>query len=162
MAKLYASKSSEISDRERRNGERSRAIASQGMVLLENDGTLPLDLGNGNIALYGNGARRTIKGGTGSGDVNSREVVNVEEGLEAAGYVVVTKEWIDRDCRNVSDALEAYYQRIIGLLGEEGQGAIMTLFTDPFHEPAIVPIEEEDLKADLTDTAIYVLSRNSG
>ena len=104
MPKIYATKDPKISQRELTNGELSRAIAPQGMVLLENNGVLPLDGMPGKIALYGNGARRTVKGGTGSGDVNSREVINIEQGLEAAGFTIVTKDWIDRDCRNVADA----------------------------------------------------------
>ena len=39
--------------------------AVEGIVLLENDGCLPLKPGK--IALYGAGAKMTIKGGTGSG-----------------------------------------------------------------------------------------------
>ena len=41
MAKLYATKSPDVSQRERTNMERSRKIASQGMVLLQNKGALP-------------------------------------------------------------------------------------------------------------------------
>jgi beta-glucosidase len=40
--------------------ERSRKIASQGMVLLENNGILPLKE-RGKIALFGNGGRNTVK-----------------------------------------------------------------------------------------------------
>ena len=47
-----------------------RRLASECIVVLENDGTLPIKE-CGRLALYGNGARQTIKGGTGSGDVNS-------------------------------------------------------------------------------------------
>ena len=75
MAKIYASSNQEVSEREKRNMERSRKIAGQGMVLLKNEGALPLRSGVKRIALFGNGGRRTIKGGTGSGDVNSRFVV---------------------------------------------------------------------------------------
>jgi len=39
--------------------------------------------------------RRTLKGGTGSGDVNSRHVVTIEEGLEKAGFTLTTKAWLD-------------------------------------------------------------------
>ena len=41
MAKIFASTSQEISEREKRNMGRARNIASQGMVLLENNGVLP-------------------------------------------------------------------------------------------------------------------------
>ena len=57
----------------------------------KNDGTLPLKE-TGKLALYGNGARRTIKGGSGSGDVNVRHFVTVEEGLENAGFEITTKK----------------------------------------------------------------------
>ena len=75
MAKLYATTNSKVSEREIRNAKRSKDIAVQGMVLLENHGGLPLQNKNKKIALFGNGARHTIKGGTGSGDVNSRAVL---------------------------------------------------------------------------------------
>ena len=66
------------------------------MVLLENDGTLPLKgISGRKLALYGNGARHTIKGGTGSGDVNTRETIHIEQGLEEAGAEIVTKDWLD-------------------------------------------------------------------
>ena len=42
MARFSASRSSDISARETRNMERSRKIASQGMVLLKNNGALPI------------------------------------------------------------------------------------------------------------------------
>ena len=96
MAKIFASVSQEISEREKRNMERSRKIAAQGIVLLENDGTLPLCSHKKWIALFGNGARHTVKGGTGSGDVNSRFIVNVWQGLKEAGFEITTESWLDR------------------------------------------------------------------
>ena len=52
----------------------ARKAATQGMVLLKNEGkTLPLDP-TAKVALYGAGAIATIKGGSGSGDVNTREI----------------------------------------------------------------------------------------
>lgn len=44
----------------------------------------------GNIALYGSGARRTIKGGTGSGEVNSRYFVTIEQGLKNVGFHITS------------------------------------------------------------------------
>lgn len=57
-----------MSERERRNAEISYRSAMAGMVLLENNGALPIARG-GKIALYGIGAVRTVRGGTGSGDL---------------------------------------------------------------------------------------------
>ena len=68
----------------------ARRAAADGMVLLKNeDGFLPFKEGT-RLALYGAGAVATIKGGTGSGDVNSRETVNVYEGLKVAGFTIVS------------------------------------------------------------------------
>ena len=55
MPKLFATGNSEISSREKRNMERARKVASQGMVLLENKGVLPIDKSVKTIALFGNG-----------------------------------------------------------------------------------------------------------
>ncbi|MBO6016088.1 MAG: glycoside hydrolase family 3 C-terminal domain-containing protein [Lachnospiraceae bacterium] len=63
------------------------------MVLLENRGALPVSPRR--IALFGNGACRTVKGGIGSGDVNTRSNVYIEQGLENAGFTVTTKTWFD-------------------------------------------------------------------
>ena len=67
--------------------------AVEGIVLLENDGCLPLKPGK--IALYGAGAKMTIKGGTGSGEVNERHAVSILEGMEDAGFKITTMNWID-------------------------------------------------------------------
>lgn len=61
-----------VSERELRNREIARRAAAEGTVLLKNDGVLPLS-GQTPVALCGGGAVKTIKGGTGSGDVNERE-----------------------------------------------------------------------------------------
>ncbi len=162
MAKIYASGSPEVSERELRNGQRSRKLAPQGMVLLENNGALPLTGKPGKIALYGNGARRTIKGGTGSGDVNSRETINIEQGLEDAGFSIVTKEWIDRDNRNYEKAEAAYFEKLRQAFTEKGFGAFADLFEHPFIAPPILPVGDNDLYSEETETAIFVISRNSG
>ena len=162
MAKIYASSNPGVSEREKRNMERSRRIAGQGMVLLKNEGILPLDGAVKSIALFGNGARRTIKGGTGSGDVNSRFVVNVEQGLSEVGYAVTTKEWLDRYDEKVETAREAYFQGLRAKMPEGGMAVFMELFNDPFQEPAVLPITDADIEASRADAAIYVISRNSG
>lgn len=153
--------SPDISEREIRNQKRARKIAADGMVLLENDGALPLKKG-GRIALFGNGARRTVKGGTGSGDVNSRSVVSVEQGLENAGYEVLTKQWMDVYDAKVEQARNAYFAKIKEVIEKEGLAAILTMFGEPFTEPVIDAVTEDDLAGVDTDTAVYVIARNSG
>lgn len=161
MSKIFASTSPEISEREIRNQNRARKIAADGMVLLENDGTLPLAKG-GKIALFGNGARRTVKGGTGSGDVNSRTVVSVEQGLENAGYEVLTKKWIDAYDSKVQNAQNVYFSKVRERIQEKGINAILEIFGEPFTEPEIDAVSEADITDLDTDIAVYVIARNSG
>ena len=127
MAKFFASTSPEISEREKRNMERSRKVATQGMVLLENNGALPL-APEGKVALFGNGGRRTVKGGTGSGDVNSRSVVNVEQGLEDAGFEITTKEWLDSYDKMVDEAMAAYGEAMKKAVEQDGVVPIRFIF----------------------------------
>ena len=84
----------EINSYEREHNARLRMLAPECTVLLKKNGDFPLPAA-GQIALYGSGARQTIKGGTGSGDVNSRYFVTVEQGLKDAGFTVTSEKWLD-------------------------------------------------------------------
>jgi beta-glucosidase len=64
-----------------------REAAAEGMVLLRNEGVLPLSP-SAKMALLGNGSYRTITGGTGSGDVNEKYSVSLLQGLKDAGLAV--------------------------------------------------------------------------
>ena len=72
---IYATRDPAITQRELDHMALSRSLAAECVVLLENDGALPLT-GPGKLALFGNGARSTVRGGTGSGDVNTRSYTN--------------------------------------------------------------------------------------
>jgi beta-glucosidase len=66
----------------------SRAAGAEGMVLLKNESArLPLSK-SARVALFGNGSYETLRGGTGSGNVNAVHSVALAEGLSAAGYAV--------------------------------------------------------------------------
>jgi beta-glucosidase len=65
----------------------ARKAATEGVVLLKNDNmTLPLAAGTKKVALFGTASYKTYAGGTGSGDVNKPYVININNGLENAGY----------------------------------------------------------------------------
>ena len=53
------------------------------------------------VLLLGYGARKTIKGGTGSGDVASK-FRTFEEGLENAGFKITTKKWLNQEKYSLS------------------------------------------------------------
>lgn len=63
-------------------------------VLLRSNGDFPL-AAPCRIAAYGSGVRRTVKGGTGSGEMNSRFFISIEDGLKKAGFTVTTEAWLD-------------------------------------------------------------------
>jgi beta-glucosidase len=88
--------------RELAHAQLARETGTEGMVLLDNSGAA-LPVAAGPVALYGVGAYKTVKGGTGSGDVNQRYVVTINQGLEAAGYTltqspVYSDEMIAKTC----------------------------------------------------------------
>ena len=164
MSRYLAPTSPEITEREIKHQARVRAIAGDCMVLLENDGSLPLRE-KGRIALYGNGARATVKGGTGSGDVYVRETVNIEEGLRREGFTVTTGAWLDRQDQAAEAEREAYEQAAIDAAVAAGQPkefARMMLMLNPLTPKALADITEEDIQGSGTGTAVFVLARNSG
>ena len=64
----------------------SRSSATEGMVLLKNNGALPFAKDCKMIALYGTSSYDLYVVGTGSGSVNYKHAVGLNEGLTAAGF----------------------------------------------------------------------------
>lgn len=145
-----------MQDYEIKHIERIRELAPECMVLLKSDGIFPLPE-TGEIALYGSGARRTIKGGTGSGDVNVRCFTTVEEGLENAGFTITSKSWLDSYDSVIAKATAEHYSRLKARIAKDGLSAVLTAVG------AVMPEPDYDFPLDgAGDTALYVLSRNSG
>ena len=146
----------QLLDYERQHLEQLRALAPECTLFLKRSGKLPLP-GPCEIALYGSGARHTVKGGTGSGEVNSRSFLNIEESLSQAGFQILTKDWLDRYDAVRKDAYAAFLKKIRADARKhrtspliEGMGAVMP---EPEYE---IPLEQR------CNTAVYVLSRISG
>ena len=125
-------------------------------VLLRYNGDFPLNMPS-DIALYGNGVRKTIKGGTGSGEVNSRFFVNVEDGLKNKGFNVKTTDWLDKYDLEYLKMKKKFKKYLKGVAKEKHQ----MLFLAAMGE--VMPEGEYTIPIDVRcDTAIYVLSRISG
>lgn len=161
MKKLFAAKSPEVTEREKLGAALARQLAADCVVLMRNDGVLPLNAG-GKIALFGSGARRTVKGGTGSGDVYTRTSTTIEQGLAEAGFTVTTTAWLDRHDAKAQRDKAAYDAYIEEKMAEHGWVRFLAEFT--YHQPESAPetIADEDIAGADTDTAIFVISRNSG
>lgn len=141
---------------ETRHNETLRRIASECTVLLKKNGDFPLNEPC-KVALYGSGARATIKGGTGSGDVNVRHFVSVEEGLEKAGFEVTSKSWLDQYAACKAGETLRFYQKI----REEAERDKKSVFAAALGKTPDEP--EYDISIDAEgDVCIYVLARNSG
>ena len=152
-----------MSQREKDNAILAREAAAEGFVLLKNEAqTLPLKPGT-KIGLYGAGAVRTIKGGTGSGDVNNRYNVNIYDGLKNAGYEITSVEWLEGYDRGYLAARESWKAEIFRKLTEECNGNFFEAYsTTPFSMPAGAAIDEAAAKEDGAEIAMYVLARIAG
>lgn len=126
------------------------------VVLLKKNNDFPLKEA-GDIALYGNGGRLTIKGGTGSGEVNSRFFVNCEEGLKNRGFNVLTKSWLDQYDEIKKDFKKAFIKEIKQIAKKTHTNTIVASMGRVMTEG---DYELENKKE--CDTAVYVLSRISG
>ena len=156
--RYYANTTNEITEQEKKHGALARSLAGECVTLLENDGTLPLAAGE-RIALYGSGARETVKGGTGSGDVNSREIVNVEQGLTEAGFVITTDAWLDRFEEEWKRQRKEHQAWVEKTAKEQGVPVFAIEFSNPLKEPVLLPITEVDTSC---DTAMLVITRRCG
>ncbi|KRN99023.1 glycoside hydrolase family 3 protein [Companilactobacillus kimchiensis] len=137
-----------ISQRELENKELAKKAAEEAIVLLQNkNNTLPLK--NKTVSLYGNGAFATIKGGSGSGDVNQRDMVNIIDGLEDHGFTITSKSWLAR--------LQRYYRQEQKLYMEKLNDDPMSLLA-----PAFKFKDPEISEFDDAATGIYVIARSSG
>lgn len=159
MTEIHARTSDAVTAAEQEHLDRVRRLAGECMVVLENRGVLPL-AGPCKVALFGNGARATVKGGTGSGDVNARFVVTIEDGLEAAGFTVTTKDWLDAQQALTEAEYRDYWARTEAEAARTGQEPMFVSWADPFVAQNIAPFSAAADPAG--DTAIFVLARNSG
>ncbi|TDL70882.1 beta-1,3-N-acetylglucosaminyltransferase [Paenibacillus amylolyticus] len=126
------------------------------MVLLKENGDFPLE-NTDQIALYGSGARQTIKGGTGSGDVNSRFFVTVEQGLQNAGFNISTKKWMD----GYEEIRRQAHKKFVADIKAKAHAANVPAIM--LGMGAVMPEPEYELPLEgVKDTAVYVLSRISG
>ena len=141
---------------EREHLDKLREHLGDCAVLLKTDGRFPLE-GPCQLAAYGNGVRRTVKGGTGSGEVNSRCFVTVEQGLAEAGFILTTGPWLD----GYDEAWNRARKGFLQALKAEVRAHHTNVFT--YGMGKTMPEPEYDLPLEGGgDAAIYVLARNSG
>ncbi len=146
------------SGREIAHARLARKAAAEGMVLLKNEGLLPLR-DSVPLALFGGGAVRTVKGGIGSGDVNNRESISVYRGLKEAGIKITSERWI-ADYKNRYEAARASWKKKVLKDAERVENPFDAYAANPFSLPEGREIRVEDWEG--ASTAVYVISRISG
>ena len=150
-----------LSERELRGAEIAKKAAMEGMVLLDNhQNALPLEPGP--ICLFGNGAVRTIRGGTGSGDpfnggllgggdvnvdLSPRYHIQLMPALKKLGFSIVNEEHLAEIGKQYDEAYSNQTERVMA--------------TFKYPEEALAEKQISEL-AEETRTAVLVISRNSG
>lgn len=158
---IRATTDPKISQREIEHAALARKLYAEGIVLLENDGALPLR--EKNVALYGFGARHTCFGGTGSGENRPRYQVNIQQGLENAGLTVTTKSWLDDFDREYTSENARWRAELTeGLKKCPKLQQMDYASAHPFQPPFGRPITAEDVMGSQTGTAVYILTRQAG
>ena len=128
-----------------------REAAPEGMVLLENNGVLPLQ-GVKKVALYGTGSYDFIAGGTGSGNVNKPYIRNVAEGLADNGF-------------EVNQDIQKWYEQYIAYAkttNKNNGGLSGVLLGEAVIPEMAVNRDYFERMEPQTDIAIFTLSRNAG
>ena len=155
----YGATTQDISAYELMHRKVSRKAAAEGIVLLKNDNLLPLKE-RSSIALFGTGVSHMVKGGTGSGDVNEREVVSICQGLQNAGYRITSQSWIDEYDLIYTTARKEWRDDIlerVRAVNATGLDFFNIYSTTPFFMPDGPDVTDLD-----AETAIYVISRVAG
>ena len=128
----------------------ARKAADESIILLRNeDNTLPLK-GNEKVALYGLTSVDFVGIGTGSGEVNTEHIVNMQEAMTAAGFTLD---------QNLAEFYQHYFaqQEALQKMERNNRWGYRNI-----REEAEVSARAISLQAQENDVAVYVLGRNAG
>lgn len=125
----------------------TRTAATEGMVLLKNNMTLPL--AGCKAAVFGRTSYSFIAGGTGSGDVHHAYVVDLIQGLQNAGFTI-------------DSGLEKTYRAYIKKKDKGPAKGLKAFF--PIELIPEMPLDDVDLLAlaDANDVAMITIGKTSG
>ena len=132
----------------------TRQSALEGMVLLENNGVLPLkDVKN--VAVFGCTSFDFIAGGTGSGNVNRAYTVSLLDGLKNAGFNVDESNK-ETTLKHIAEEAAAFKASL------EGKDQLAAFFPAPRPSELVPANKEVEASAKANDIAIITFGRNSG
>lgn len=128
----------------------ARKAAEESIILLRNEGnTLPLK-GNEKLALYGLTSVDFVGIGTGSGEVNTEHIANMQEAMKSAGFTLE---------QNLAEFYQHYYaqQEAVQKMERNNRWGYRNI-----REEAELSARAISLQAQENDVAVYVLGRNAG
>ena len=128
----------------------ARKAAEESIILLKNESnTLPLK-GNEKVALYGLTSVDFVGIGTGSGEVNTEHIVNMQEAMTAAGFTLD---------QNLAEFYQHYFaqQETVQKMERNNRWGYRNI-----REEAEVSDRAISMQAQENDVAVYVLGRNAG
>ena len=150
----------DITELEVKNGKVALEAAGEAIVLLENNGILPLKKGT-RVAMFGDGVTNTVKCGSGSGEVNERHSITIFEGMERAGFEIVNRTLLKRYEQDAAEAKKVYFAAQQKKAGFLNFGVTMASMSQPYMNSPFPKLTVSDL-TDKTDVCIFVVSRVSG
>lgn len=141
-------------------------IEGEGIVLLKNNGVLPLNTTRGNkITVFGRDAADPVYGGSGSGGVDLSSVIDFHTGMTEAGFDINPEVW---------DILEDFAEATttMGMMGPEKKyknlktNIVMDKPEDSVFYIGELPVEYYNSAlssfADYNDAAIVIIGRAGG
>ena len=128
-----------------------KKVGEDGFILLENDGTLPLDEGTTNLNVFGWASTNPIYGGTGSGSSDASLNTGILQGLAEAGYTT-------------NEELSTMYTEYKTERGGAAGAAAISSQSWNLPEPTKDAYTDDIMKnaKEFSDTAVIVISRSGG
>ena len=134
-----------------------KLVASECTLFFKRDKSFPIKEPC-SVVLIGSGVRHTVKGGTGSGDVNSRYFMNIEDAFTEAGFDVTSSSWLKMYDEYKKERFPIHIARVKKEAKELG-------VIPAAHGVGKFNYDEEfdfNVARFSGDIAIYVLSRDAG
>jgi beta-glucosidase len=137
------------------HAEVARKAAEESIILLKNEGTLPLN-GNEKVALYGVTSVDFVGIGTGSGEVNTTHIANMQEAMREPSFSFIGAFTLDEDLAEFYRQYVAYQQSL------EKMEKTNRWKNRNIREEVPISAKAIRIQAIDNDEAVVVIGRNAG
>ena len=137
------------------HAEVARKAAEESIILLKNEGTLPLN-GNEKVALYGVSSVDFVGIGTGSGEVNTTHIANMQEAMLEPSFSFIGAFALDEDLA------EFYRQYVVYQQSLEKMEKTNRWKNRNIREEVPISAKAIRIQAIDNDEAVVVIGRNAG